>query len=118
MAKFCVKCGKELEDDYAFCPDCGTSCNVNSFNNESNQNAQSANQTNSNGGCEYQKPKKKIDKWVAFLLCFFAGGVGAHKFYEGKIGMGIAYLFTGAFFGIGWIVDIIAILDKPDVYYV
>ncbi len=32
------------------------------------------------------------NKWIALLLAFFLGGLGAHKFYEGKIGMGIAYL--------------------------
>lgn len=31
-------------------------------------------------------------KIVAALLAFFLGGIGAHKFYLGKIGQGIAYL--------------------------
>lgn len=61
---------------------------------------------------------KAKNKWVAFLLCFFLGYLGAHKFYEGKIGMGILYLFTAGLFGIGWIVDIIRILLKPNPYYV
>jgi len=29
---------------------------------------------------------------VAALLAFFLGGFGAHKFYLGKIGLGILYL--------------------------
>ena len=61
------------------------------------------------------KPK---NKWVSLLLCLFLGFVGAHKFYEGKIGLGIAYIFTGGLCGIGVIVDFIQLLFKPDTYYV
>ncbi len=32
------------------------------------------------------------DKNVAAILAFFFGGVGAHKFYLGQIGLGIVYL--------------------------
>ncbi|GAB4215150.1 MAG: hypothetical protein OHK0012_14650 [Synechococcales cyanobacterium] len=31
-------------------------------------------------------------KLVAFLLAFFLGGLGIHKFYLGQTGWGIAYL--------------------------
>ena len=48
-------------------------------------------------------------KTVALLLCIFGGGLGAHKFYVGKSGMGILYLFTLGLFGFGWIIDIILI---------
>ena len=40
------------------------------------------------------------------------------KFYEGKIGMGILYLFTAGFFGIGVLIDFITLLFKPNPYYV
>ena len=49
-------------------------------------------------------------KLLDFLLCFFFGLLGIHKFYEGKIGMGILYIFTVGLFGIGWFVDLILIL--------
>lgn len=49
------------------------------------------------------------NKTVALLLCIFLGGLGAHKFYVGKVGMGIIYLFTFGLFGFGWIIDIILI---------
>ena len=62
--------------------------------------------------------KKECNKWIAFLLCFFLGTFGAHKFYEGKIGLGVLYLFTCGLFGIGWLIDWIVILTKPDTYYV
>ena len=40
------------------------------------------------------------------------------KFYEGKIGMGILYLFTCGLFGIGTLIDFIVLLFKPNPYYV
>ena len=51
-------------------------------------------------------------------MCLFLGFIGAHKFYEGKTGAGILYIFIVGLFGIGWIVDTIAILLKPNPYYV
>lgn len=48
-------------------------------------------------------------KTVALLLCIFLGYLGAHKFYVGKIGGGLLYLFTAGLFGIGWFIDIIVI---------
>lgn len=54
------------------------------------------------------------NKWVSFFLCLFLGVFGVHKFYEGKVGMGVLYLFTAGLFGIGWFVDLITILTKPN----
>lgn len=47
---------------------------------------------------------------VAAILCFFLGGFGAHRFYLGKIGTGILYLFTFGLFGIGALVDFFLII--------
>jgi len=47
---------------------------------------------------------------VTFLLCLFLGAAGFHRFYAGKIGTGLLWLFTGGFFTIGWIIDLICIL--------
>lgn len=62
--------------------------------------------------------KRKKNKWISLILCVLFGVYGFHKFYEGKIFMGLLYLFTQGLFGIGWIVDIILILLKPNSYYV
>lgn len=45
------------------------------------------------------------DGTIAFLLCTFLGGIGGHKFYEGKTGTGILYMFTFGLFGIGVLID-------------
>lgn len=60
--------------------------------------------------------RKMCKKWIAFFLCLFLGLFGVHKFYEGKIGIGILYFFTCGLFGVGWIVDLILILCKPGLY--
>ena len=50
--------------------------------------------------------------WSTFLLALILGYLGGHRFYAGKIGTGILWLFTGGLFGIGFIVDIIMICTQ------
>lgn len=117
--KFCKHCGAKIPEEAVICTACGCQVEevkqaaqpnivINNSNNNSNINA------NMVGG-RIGNPK---NKWVSLLLCVFLGVFGAHKFYEGKIGMGILYLFTGGLFGLGAIIDFIAILFKPNPYYV
>jgi TM2 domain-containing membrane protein YozV len=48
---------------------------------------------------------------IAFLLCFFLGGLGVHRFYVGKVGTGILTIVTIAgFLGIWPLIDMIMIL--------
>lgn len=63
------------------------------------------------GAVPYRQEISDKNKWAAFLLCFFFGGLGFHKFYVGKIGAGILYFFTIGLFGIGWLLDLIFILS-------
>ena len=121
--KFCQHCGQRIAQAAVICPNCG--CQVEEIQrnivtqpniviNNSNQNMNTNTVTNTvyvHGG----KPK---NKWVAILLCIFLGMFGGHKFYEGKIGMGILYIFTGGLIGIGCLVDLISLLFKPNPYYV
>lgn len=58
------------------------------------------------------------NKWIALILCLFLGAIGAHRFYEGKIGTGIIYLLTLGLCGFGVLIDLIIILCKPNPYYV
>jgi TM2 domain-containing membrane protein YozV len=46
----------------------------------------------------------------AFLLCFFLGILGAHRFYVGKIGTGILQLVTLGGLGIWALIDFIMII--------
>jgi len=52
-------------------------------------------------------PKSQI---VAFILAFFLGGLGIHRFYLGYTGIGILMLLTGGVCGILALIDIIRIL--------
>lgn len=46
---------------------------------------------------------------ISYLLWFFLGFWGAHRFFNGRWISGILYMFTGAFCGIGWIIDLFLI---------
>lgn len=111
---FCSKCGKEIDDAAVVCPMCGVP--TQNFNkNQQPQVVVNNVNTNMNTNAVYGRAK---NKWVALILCFFFGVIGVHKFYEGKVGMGILYLFTGGLFCIGVIVDFITLLFKPNPYFV
>lgn len=45
-----------------------------------------------------------------FIACLLGGWFGLHKFMEGKVGLGILYLFTGGLLGLGWFIDTIVYL--------
>jgi TM2 domain-containing membrane protein YozV len=55
-------------------------------------------------------------KGIVYLLWFFLGVFGIHKFYLGKIAVGIIYLLTGGLFMIGWIYDLFTLGNQVDVY--
>ena len=111
--KYCSHCGKEINKNAKICIHCG--CEVENLSPQiviNNSNTNTNMNTNGIVGGRY------INKWIAFILCFFLGIFGVHKFYEGKIGSGILYLFTSGIFGIGWLIDIFTILCKPNPYLV
>lgn len=125
--KYCKYCGQVIEKDAVVCVHCGRqvetltgseqqpSVVINNSNSSVNTNTNTA---TAQVGIHPGMLKKEKNKWVALLLCIFLGGFGGHKFYEGKIGMGILYLFTLGLCGIGVIVDFIMLLLKPNPYYV
>lgn len=52
------------------------------------------------------------DWMVALLLCVFAGALGVHRFYAGKIGTGIVMLLTAGGCGIWVIYDLVMIITE------
>lgn len=115
---FCIHCGSEVNSDTGVCPNCGAKIEgaVPKYRAPQPQQQQvtvvnHTFVTNAPGGA------KAKNKWIALLLCFFLGALGAHKFYEGKVGMGILYLFTLGLFGFGILFDLIRIIMKPEEYY-
>lgn len=81
---YCRGCGKPLHVTATMCPHCGAP----------------------------QLAAGVSDKKIlpAFLLCFFLGCLGVHRFYVGKIGTGILQIVTFGGLGIWWLVDFIMII--------
>ena len=48
---------------------------------------------------------------VAYILWFFLGISGVHRFYCGKVGTGFLWFFTGGLLGVGWLIDAFLIPD-------
>jgi hypothetical protein len=73
---YCSKCGKEIHDDAVICVHCGCAVNNRKLpKTEDNDNGEK--------------------NWVAaYMLAWFLGPFGAHRFYTGHIGTAIAQLFT------------------------
>ncbi len=98
----CPSCGASIGPNDTECKYCGEK-----ITRSVTQNSQPA-QTNSNGGLNippnvmnqfYEAPATQMDpswpvknKVAAGLLAIFLGGIGVHKFYLGKIGMGVLYI--------------------------
>lgn len=94
--KYCTHCGNQVDDECIICPKCGCYADKKStpkeIFNEDDPNASG---------------KSRL---VDFLLCLFIGLIGAHCFYEGKIGKGVLYIFTAGLFFIGIFVDFVKII--------
>lgn len=98
FSKFCPNCGAQIDNRYTNYPQCGTSQPQAAFNNSQ----------------QYQQQRASDDsRWLtAFLLCWFLGFIGAHRFYTGSTGIGLIQLFTVGGCGIWWLIDFIMILTN------
>ena len=117
--KFCKHCGGKIPVDAVICTLCGRQ--VEKIASESAPTPQivvNNSNVNTNSNINAGLVAKPKNKWVALLLCFCLGIFGAHKFYEGRVGLGILYIFTLGLFGIGVFIDFIVLLFKPNTYYV
>ncbi|MDP7613588.1 MAG: TM2 domain-containing protein [Dehalococcoidia bacterium] len=54
----------------------------------------------------YRSKRKSPTNVLLFNLLGFIALAGVHRFYLGQIPMGLIYLFTGGFCGIGTLIDI------------
>ena len=112
-SKFCKHCGEKIAEDDILCTKCGRQ--VEDINKNNNQNIiiNNTNNNNNNSDPRFNNPK---NKWISILLLLCTGC--GHKFYEGKIIMGIIYILTLGFLGIGIFIDFLILLGKPNPYYV
>lgn len=93
---FCRGCGKEIHESAVTCPSCGAVQNTRT----------------TAAAVAVPMPASATDKRIlpAFLLCFFLGLFGAHRFYVGKVGTGIAMIFTIGGLGLWALIDLIMIV--------
>ncbi len=78
---FCPQCGRPAEGN--FCSHCGAEIPA-AFQDSSDKN-----------------------KWAAFFMCLFLGGLGIHRFYTGKIGTGILWLLLFALSSKLWVIAVL-----------
>jgi len=92
---YCTACGKQIHETATSCPACGA-----------------VQQPRPAVAAVAPPPPAFTDKRIlpAFLLCFFLGFLGAHRFYVGKTGTAIAQIFTFGGLGVWWLVDFIMII--------
>ena len=94
--EYCQVCGRVVAAAAVVCPACGVT------------QADMAGVVGVPGGYGVghgARSEKRI--LVAFLLCFFVGVFGVHRFYAGKVGTGILQLLTLGGLGIWVLVDLI-----------
>ena len=100
-------CGAKIPSDAVICASCGRQ--VEAFNGTIQQSAAMPNivinnaniYSNVNANGMIGPGSRMRNKWIVLILCILLGCFGGHKFYEGKAGMGILYIFTFGLFGIG-----------------
>lgn len=128
VTKFCEHCGSVIAKQAVVCPTCG--CQVAPLKHEQMPMQVPGQQVQIT---QVQQPQpiqpvqvvvnyngdgRPKDKLTALLLCIFLGEWGIHRFYEGRIGTGILWMFTFGLFGLGWLYDVIRIACASNPYYI
>lgn len=115
MSKKCTYCGSEMPEEAFKCAACGANQSVQSTPQQPNIVINNVVQQ-SNVQPVAVAAGKMCKKKIALPMAILGGWLGLHKFYEGKVGMGILYMFTLGLWCIGWLIDIIVIATKPSEY--
>ena len=116
--KFCKHCGEKINIDAVLYIKCGMQIEELKSNTAQPSIVINNENINTNTNINAFMSQRQRNKWVSLCLCFFVGFLGAHKFYEGKTGLGILYLFTLGLFGVGIVIDFVVLLFKPNPYFV
>jgi hypothetical protein len=95
--KLCSYCSKEVHPDALECPNCGHPQHLWETEDEN------FSKSSLNEGYSSKSPCK------AFMLCFFLGVFGIHRFYVGKILSGFLMFLTFGGVGIWVLIDLISI---------
>ena len=88
--QYCPNCGAVIGTDGAFCPECGAR--------------------------KESTPSGSKDRVTAGVLAILLGGLGAHRFYLGDVGLGLLYLcfFWTAIPALVGLIEGILYLTKTD----
>ena len=95
-ANVCPQCGAPIDPGATECKFCGEKVAIQQVNQQMNEQPVYVQQPQP---VYVQQPQTAINpawpvksKVAAGILAIFFGGLGVHKFYLGKVGMGILYL--------------------------
>lgn len=106
---YCYKCGKVIPDDALLCPYCGADIKA-PATAPTHVSASTASAAQAKAAQESLTPISPKSRLLTTLLCYFFGIIGVHRFYLGKVGSGIAMIFTIGGLGIWALIDLIMIV--------
>ncbi|SDE02971.1 TM2 domain-containing protein [Natrinema hispanicum] len=104
--KYCINCGEQIADDAEVCTNCGVNQTI-SLEGSYDERAENekycvecgtliAKQAEICPDCGVRQPSVQgptdSDKIAAGVLALLLGGLGAHKFYQGNMKLGVLYL--------------------------
>ena len=108
----CKGCGAELHAGIRYCPYCGRELPQEPPRGNGQGVPEIHIHTHYDGPqpVQYGPPVSPKRRLVALLLEIFLGWLGIHRFYMGHAGLGVLFLLTGGFCGVGCLVDFLILL--------
>ncbi len=96
---FCPDCGASMAAEDRFC----SSCRWDAENPQKRTGRSLPSSPRTLG------PPSNKSRMTTLLLCVFAGFLGLHRFYVGRIGSGALWLVTFGLLSVGWIYDLVMV---------